>query len=297
MTNAKEQKRQERELAKWEKKLSNDGLGVIDVEARASTSYVERKLGRKHAWLEGEEMGVHYEKGDPRYMSPSPLTVQAVETRMKFGDDGDLSYVAGDRLLTDLEFEQDEAVFEFEGGSLEDLMLEQFDESDYVDGESVIEQLAGSLTASRKEAELADRSRSTVLGLNQIGLPYRPTRNSPLNAKQRNENRRAGELGLPAPHQTNPYITVELVRDCDVVQRAPLRFDYFKKEQGLPCAHTDAGNGPLSIVEKAKPVFSSDRNDGEVLRMAPLVPTMYYYPGRSPFEMGRFAAANSDITG
>ena len=279
-----------KEAAKWERRLDREGLGVVDIICeRGGLNLHNSKSarGRKHAWLEGRLIGEHYQKGSSEYMSPSPYTAQAVESR--FFDEGsvDMAAMAGHTLVTELgmiesDIERAEA-------------SEFYGESDH--RESVLDALALSLTASRKEAELADRSRQTVLGFDKWGIPLKGDRRLMLTARQRNENRRAAERGLPPPHETNPFMTEVKVRNTDVVMRAPLRCDYFKKEQGLPCAHSDAGNGPLAIKDNPKQEPVSDRAEGENVRMSPLVPTLGYHPGRGPYEMSLMAAINSDITG
>ena len=283
----------------WEATLEAEGLGVLDIEReQMSTSSVLVKRGRKHAWLEGEMIGQHYKPGDPRYMSPSPLTAMATETRLMFDDAGDLSFVAGSKLLSELEINREDVKDLIEqSGSLEDLMVDQCGEDDYESGESWMDQLAVSLVASRKEAELADRAKQTLRGLSDRGVVLKGTERLKTTAKQRNANRRALQEGRPLPYETNPFVDQAKVAPTDVVQRAPLRCDYFKKEQGLPCAHSDGGNGPLAIKDTPAPEPLADRVGGSTVRMSPLVPTMYYYPGRSPYEMGLFASQNSDITG
>lgn len=77
---------------------------------------------------------------------------------------------------------------------------------------------------------------------------------------------------------------------------APVRCDYFKLEQGLPCAHT-ATTGPLSIVDMPAPQKLSVEAEAISTCKEYVVDTIGYEAGQSPFQRSRFAASNSDITG
>ena len=284
----------QKEFEKWEGRLAREGLGVLEIEGYQGGQGIIRP-GRKYACLEGKIMGTgDYPPGDPRRMSPSPYTAMAVET-IAAVDNKDVVFEAGNKLITDLQIEKSE----WQGvisGSLEGLMVDDLDEDDFVSDESVLDQLAVSMTATAKEAEIADRARGQVLGLDAKGRPLSGRQRVHLNVSQRNANRAARLAGKPEPHQTNPYIT-EVFEVAPEAGRAPLRCDFFKKEQGLPCAVRFGGNGPLSIVGQRKAEEIEDRDDDEVVRMSPIVPTMYYHPGRGPYEMTLVAANNSDITG
>ena len=287
-----------RKAAQLEARLESEGLGVFDPSERSSGVNFHRSAsarGRKHAYLEGRLMGTDWPHGSPERISPSPFTAQAVEFRMAI-DNEDLVFHAGNMLIQDLEiqrsnFERSADIF----GSLEDEMVEAFNENeDYSYGESALDQLAWAMTATRKEAEIADRKRGTVLGLDAAGSPRHPTQPR-LTIKQKADNILARRAGKPEPHNKNPYFSGEATKTSET-RWAPLRCDYFKKEQGLPCAIKDGGNGPLSIKGMRKPEKVSDREEEEV-KMSPIVPTMYYHPGRGPYEMTLVAASNSDITG
>jgi hypothetical protein len=74
------------------------------------------------------------------------------------------------------------------------------------------------------------------------------------------------------------------------------RCDYFKLEQGLPCAHT-ATTGPLSIVDMPAPQKLSVEAEAISTCKEYVVDTIGYEAGQSPFQRSRYAASNSDITG
>lgn len=74
------------------------------------------------------------------------------------------------------------------------------------------------------------------------------------------------------------------------------RCDYFKREQGLPCAHT-ATTGPLSIVDMPAPQKLSVQADATWTCKEHNVDCIGYESGRSPFQLSAFTASNSDITG
>ena len=77
---------------------------------------------------------------------------------------------------------------------------------------------------------------------------------------------------------------------------AEARCDYFKLEQGLPCAHT-ATTGPLSIVDMPAPQKLSVEAEAISTCKEYVVDCIGYESGQSPFQRSRFAASNSDITG
>jgi hypothetical protein len=158
---------------------------------------------------------------------------------------------------------------------------------------TVLDSLAYAMSATEKEAELADRARQSVLGLDKDGVVRRGVSRVKLSSAQKAENIRAVRSGVEMPHQTNPFIEPEAVP----VAYAIPKYDYFKKEQGLPCAKTDAGNGPLSIKGEVKADVPQGSVSDDHVRLSPIVDTEGYLPGRSPFQMGRLAARNSDITG
>ena len=166
------------------------------------------------------------------------------------------------------------------------------------EGNTLWDDFVLSFTATSKEAEIAYRARGTILGLDNFNRPIRPKQSKRLTARQRVENSEAKRLGLAIPHPTNPFIT-EMPCSGSNTYCSEIKYDYFKKEQGLPCAHSDGGNGPLSIIGCYQPPKGGGpcKQDEEPIRMAPLVDTMYYLPGRSPFQMSRYVANNSDITG
>ena len=157
-------------------------------------------------------------------------------------------------------------------------------------GETVLDCLALAFLATQKEAELADRARSVSIPLDGKN---RKRSSVNLSRKQRAENIRARQRGLPEPHSRNPFVSEPVAPEAYATPKC----EFYMREQGLPCASSDAGSGPLSIVERPKS-FSS-RVDAEPVRMSPVVDTEGYLPGRSPFQqsLARGGRQNSDITG
>lgn len=157
-------------------------------------------------------------------------------------------------------------------------------------GETLLDCLALAFLATQKEAELADRARSVSIPLDRFNRK-RSTVN--LTRKQRAENIRARQRGLPEPHCSNPFVSEPVAPKAFAIPKC----DFYMREQGLPCASSDAGSGPLSIVDRPKP--SHGQVDDEPVRMSPVVDTEGYLPGRSPFQMSlaRGGIRNSDITG
>ena len=155
--------------------------------------------------------------------------------------------------------------------------------------DTMMDCLALSMLATEKEAEMANRRLAT----GSVDSYGRKRSRKNLSRSQRVENLRARQRGEPEPFTRNPFQD-EIV---EAKAFALPKCDYFKLEQGLPCASSDAGNGPLSVVERRK--SSSSAVDAEPVRMSPVVDTEGYLPGRSPFQMqlARGGRQNSDITG
>lgn len=157
-------------------------------------------------------------------------------------------------------------------------------------GDTVLDCLALAFLATQKEAELADRARSVSIPLDRFN---RKRSSVNLTRKQRAENIRARQRGLPEPHSSNPFVSEPVAPVAHAIPKC----EFYMREQGLPCASSDAGSGPLSIVERPK--SSGSRVDAEPVRMSPVVDTEGYLPGRSPFQQSlvRGGRQNSDITG
>jgi hypothetical protein len=143
------------------------------------------------------------------------------------------------------------------------------------------ERLMLSLTATELEARLANRTRATVAGLDSKNRPatLRPKR-VPGESKSawllRSHERIIGDV----PEGTGP-----LASEWQPTQ--------------APYAIRDAGNGPLSIRDPiVGPSEIGGSRDSDVSDYPiKVVDTHTYLPGRSPFQMSRFASSNSDITG
>lgn len=229
-------------LENWEALLEAEGLGVIDV----ADPYRGDNL--KHIKGKHKRLDAMVNDPDPSgRMSNSPVTARAVETRFANAED-----------------EQSD----FDDGLWDD------DE----DADNAWDLMILSLTGSPKEAEIADRRRGAVFGLDLKGRP----RSGKLR-KQRRETheqfmeRVAERLGM-ATEQMGPLYS-------PLPQRKP---DH---------AHSDAGGGPLSVIERPKPDYGSPRE--EDVRMSPVVDTDGYLPGRGPYQLqlARGGRGNSDITG
>ena len=166
---------------------------------------------------------------------------------------------------------------------------------DVLHGEGdMLEALALSVLATSKESELAALARKH-LRLDDFGRSAIGARRRKLSATQKAENIRAKRAGKPLPHDPNPYASERI--DYDALQYAIDRCDYFLGGRVTDAyASKDAGNGPLSYVGPIKADKVKDSAIAEV-KASPVVDTLGYLPGRSPFQRARFAATNSDITG
>lgn len=229
-------------LENWEALLEAEGLGVIDVAGPYRGDNLKHIKG-KHKRLDA----MLNDPGPSGRMSNSPVTARAVETRFANADD-----------------EQSD----FDDGLWDD------DE----DADNAWDLMILSLTGSPKEAQIADRRRGAVFGLDLKGRP----RSGKLR-KQRGENheqfmeRVADRLGM-STEQMGPLYS-------PLPERKP---DH---------AHTDAGGGPLSVIDRPKRDYGSPRE--EDVRMSPVVDTDGYLPGRGPYQlqMAQRGRGNSDITG
>jgi hypothetical protein len=143
------------------------------------------------------------------------------------------------------------------------------------------EALQMDLTATSKEAELADRARKYVNGLNKIGNP-------------------AGLRVKRTPGMSKAeWRRLSHERILDDVAKGTGPVASWLIPPVAPHATRDAGNGPLSIKEPiVGPREIEGSRDGDVSDYpTKVVDTHTYLPGRSPFQMSRFASSNSDITG
>jgi len=229
-------------LENWEALLEAEGLGVIDVAGPY------RGDNLKH--IKGKHKRLDAMLNDPApsgRMSNSPVTARAVETRFANAED-----------------EQSD----FDDGLWDD------DE----DADNAWDLMILSLTGSPKEAEIADRRRGAVFGLDLKGRP------------------RSGKVYRKKDDTDEQYLDRVAERlGMSTEQMGPL---YSPLPQRKPDhAHTDAGGGPLSIIDRPKRDYGSPRD--EDVRMSPVVDTDGYLPGRGPYQLqlARGGRGNSDITG
>lgn len=245
------------EIENWEMLLESEGLGVIEVDDHWHGVGVKHITG-KHRRLECVINSVLKESDG--IMTNSPVTARAVETR-----------------FSDAESEQED----FDDGL--------WDEDE--DGDDVWDMLILSLTGSPKEAEIADRRRSYALGIDSRQEPYQPKLRR-LTKAQKVANIRARQRGEPEPYPRNPYQS-EVPEPVNYAAPKP---QFYLREAGMECAHTDAGGGPLAMVDRPKPDYGKPRED---IRMSPVVDTLGYLPGRGPYQLllAQGGRGNSDITG
>ena len=164
-------------------------------------------------------------------------------------------------------------------------------------GDTVWDNLINSFSASPLEARIADRRRGSICGLDHENRPV------PLKIKRKHR-----EPGKAWRKRILDHIMGNTATDED----GP-RFSEWVSQQMPPYAHSDAGNGPLSIVDVEEPAYqwvaSCEANwalepeeteaetKAEEVRMSPIVDTMTYPPGRGPYQRSLIAQSNSDITG
>lgn len=242
----------------WDDLLESEGLGVIEVDGNRQGVGGAKRIKRKWARLDAELNGI--EPGSAGVMTNSPPTADAKGTTF------------------------------YNGRSKEPTCA--FDDLD-----SQWEALMLKLVATAKEAEIANRERGSVCGLDDWGRP----RGLRIKRKHRE---------LPRDHRERMYrhILGDSAKDGD----GP-RFSEWVSQQMPPYAHSDAGNGPLSIVDVEEPAYqwvaSCEANwalepeetqaetKAEEVRMSPIVDTMTYPPGRGPYQTSLIVQSNSDITG
>lgn len=232
------------DFERWESLLEAEGLGVIAVDDHwhgVNFGHIKGKHKRLDAMLNG------ISEGSSSLMTVSPQTARAVETRFRDADDEQSEWDDG---LWDEDEPADNAW---------DLMIL-------------------SLTGSPKEAEIADRRRAAVFGLDAKGRPrsgkvYRKRDET----EQQYAERVAERLGM-STDQIGPV--------------------YSQWRPAAPFASADGGSGPLAIPTRPKPDRGSPRREEE-LRPSPVVDTDGYLPGRSPFQrlLAQRGVRNSDITG
>ena len=237
--------------AEWDAILESEGLGVIQVDRPYRGDNIKHISG-KHKALDAKINGIT--KSGQGFMTNSPVTARAVESR---------------------HVDPDSAQSDFNDGL--------WDTEDIAD--NAWDALALSMTATPKEAELADRARGALYGLDAKNRPRSGKVYRKRGESDESYNARVAErLGLDS-------------RVPDDIEYATPKPEFYMRERGVPCAHSDAGSGPLAIVARPKP----DRGQpiDESIVMAPVVDTIGYPSGRSPYQVSisRMGIRNSDITG
>ena len=239
----------------WETLLESEGLGLIEPEqGYKSVGGGARHPKSKWARLDAK---VNDLQNKAEFMTESPETARGFETKPSSKQGGipdDMGY-AGEP--------------EYWERGEDDQM-----------GEDHWDDFVLSFTATAKEAEIADRRRASICGLNQHQKPV------PLKPR-----RKTGEPGKVWRQRIRDHILGDYAAKGD----GPLHSNW--RPPMPPYAHTDAGNGPLSIKDQPGPDFGSAPRVDEPVRPSPVVDTMTYPPGRGPYQTSRYKATNSDITG
>lgn len=227
----------------WNTRLEAEGLGIIAVD----TPYCGRDLKHikgKHKRLDAAINAIESEA--EAFMTTSPVTARAVETRFSSAED--------------------------EQSEWDDVLWDEDEPAD-----NAWDLLILSLTGSPKEAEIADRRRGAVFGLDAKGRP------------------RSGKVYRKRGESDSAYAercAERLGMSTDLV--GPV---YSQWRPAAPFATADAGSGPLAVVDRPKPDYGSPRD--ESIKPSPVVDCEGYLPGRSPFQLSlaQRGVRNSDITG
>lgn len=145
------------------------------------------------------------------------------------------------------------------------------------DGDDVWDMLMLSFIATPKEAEIASRRRGAVYGLDDFGRPL------------------TGEVKRLKGESIEEHMAREAARwGMSTDEMGPLYSPLPRRKPDH--AHTDAGGGPLAMVDRPKPDYGKPRED---IRMSPVVDTLGYPSGRGPYQLllSQGGRSNSDITG
>lgn len=228
----------------WNARLEAEGLGVVVVDDHWHGVGVKHIRG-KHKRLDAAINGIESEAD--AFMTNSPVTARAVETRFRDPDDEQSEWDDG-----------------------------LWDEDEPAD--NAWDLLILSLTGSPKEAEIADRRRAAVFGLDDYGRP-----------RSGKVYRKKGET----EQQYAERVAERLGMSTDLM--GPV---YSQWRPAAPFASADGGSGPLAIPNRPKPDRGSPRREEE-LRRSPIVDTLGYASGRSPFQrlLAQRGIRHSDITG
>ena len=234
----------------WESLLESEGLGLIEPEqSYQDVGSARRKPSGKWSRLEAELNGITNPKEFICFRTRSPETACGVETAASSEGSQQPTY--------------------------------QGDDDDCL-SDSVLESLQLSLTATGLEAEIADRRRGAICGLDH-------------------ENRLV-RLRIPRRHREPGKVWRERILKHIIGEQPSKEDGPVWSALSLPLpphATADAGNGPLSIKDPiVGPSEIGGSRDVDVSDYpTKVVDTHTYLPGRSPFQMSRFASSNSDITG
>lgn len=150
-------------------------------------------------------------------------------------------------------------------------------------------EMLGMMSASRAEAKRADRIRKDF-GIQDIVSVKVNKSHAATTTRVRRKRKSAAEKAAAIRARRNPQASVQASQQ----DTAPAYSVW--NGRPAPYAHTDAGNGPLAIVDMPAPETLSASTD-DVVRMSPIVDTIGYESGRSPFQIAQRSARNSDITG
>ena len=153
-------------------------------------------------------------------------------------------------------------------------------------------ELLGLYVASPAASAKAKRERATT-GIAELVLSKRRARSVGTPRVRKAKSTAAERVAAIRARRAGHRVAVE---DVAAPTMATPRCDYFKLEQGLPCAHT-ATTGPLSIVDMPAPQKLSVEAEAISTCKEYVVDTIGYESGQSPFQRSRYAASNSDITG
>jgi hypothetical protein len=240
--------------------LEGEELEVLDLDQEFRNVSTDIKhIKGKWKRLEAKLNGVDYESR--LAMDVSPVTARAVSTWVTFavdvqsghGENGDDESGVGDQ---------------YEGLRDEDEL-----------GDNSWDCLRLGFIATPKEAEIADRTRGAIYGLDEKGRP------------------RNGVIGQKRGESLDDYFErLDQLRQGSTDQDGPL-FSTLPRLSIPPHATGNAGNGPLSYKGPLGPDPLPAPDTDEPVRMSPVVDTLGYLPGRSPFQMSRITQNNSDITG
>ena len=246
------------DLEYYESQLEAEGLGEldIDVERRNINSSMQHIKGK---WRRLDAQINNIEPDSAGIMSNSPKTVEATATRVTFSDDVQSGHG--------------------EDGDYSDDYDDGLHDEDEL-GDNPWDSLTLDFIATPKEAEIADRLRAAICGLDNFGRPK--------------------GLKLPRKHREpgkewRERIRKHIAGDCSTDEDGPI-FSVLLTFLA-PYATSDAGNGPLSYKGPLRPDPLPAPDTDEPVRMSPVVDTLGYLPGRSPFQMSRITQNNSDITG